>query len=373
MATLTFTWIILLSALSAVTVYNLYLWQHDTELADKLRNKISSVPVLSCTPKVSALVAAWNEHDHIDDHILSFVALTYPDIELILCAGGTDDTLERARFYASTRVIVLEQRDGEGKQAALARCLERASGEIIYFTDADCIFVEEALIRLLAPLINGHEQATTGTSRPLNQQLNRVLPYYLWASDVAYSIHSPMYGTGMLGRNAAVTRQALERSGGLAFTAATGTDYQLAQRLLRCGTAICQVAPSIVPSKYPETLNEYRLRRSRWLRNLIIYGSRYGSKRDVLVTTRTLAIGALMIITPFVSIIVGKSVLLLWTILFVHAVISKIRYLFFTESLHKQPIPPRLLPSLIGLTFVDFVIWTLPILDLFDTKRREKW
>ena len=45
---------------------------------------------------------------------------------------------------------------------ALARCYDRSSGEIIYLTDADCLFDGEALARLLAPIMNEGEQVTTG-------------------------------------------------------------------------------------------------------------------------------------------------------------------------------------------------------------------
>ena len=367
------SWQFLLWGLSAVACYHLYLWRLEKTLASRLQREWSVVPTLLRKPKVSALVAAWNEQEHINAHIRSFLALAYPDIELILCAGGTDNTLECARQYAGERVVVLEQRAGEGKQRALARCLEHASGEIIYFTDADCIFVDEALTRLLAPLVDGCEQATTGTSRPLDEQFNKVLPYYLWASTVVYSIHSPLYATGMHGRNAAITRQALEGSGGLAFTATTGTDYQLAQRLIHCGIAIRQISVSVVPSEYPEALRVYRRQQSRWLRNLIIHGRRYGAKRDVFVSIKTVAIGALMVLFPLVSIFVGKNMLVLWSILATHAVTSKLRYALFTAKLYQRPFPPRFLTSLVPLTLVDFFIWALPIIDLFDSKKREQW
>ncbi len=364
---------LLFIGLAGVGIYNWRLWQRDRALAVRLRNERPSVPALSRTPQVSALVAAWDEHDHIDAHICSFLALHYPDVELILCAGGTDDTLARARRYANERVIVLEQQPGEGKQRALARCLERASGEIIYLTDADCIYVEEALIRLLAPLVEEGEQVATGGSRPLDEQAGKLLPSYLWASDVVSSAHRPIYADGLLGRNAAITRQALDGGGGFDFPARTGTDYQLAQRLLRGGCVIRYVGGSVVPSEYPETLSTYRRKQSRWLRNLLIHGSRYRAKRDVYVTLRTVATGLAMVFAPLAALVFGGGVLAPWLLLVAHAASSKLRYMLFTAWLHRRPVSIRLIAGIVPLTLIDFAIWALPILDLFDPKRREQW
>ncbi len=118
-------------------------------------------------PKVSVLVAAWNEADNIDDHIRSFLALGYPNAELVLCAGGDDDTSARAtQRAADARVKVFAQRPGEGKQAALRRVLSAADGEVIMLTDADCEFTDEAFLRLVAPIAAGEAVVTTGGSEP---------------------------------------------------------------------------------------------------------------------------------------------------------------------------------------------------------------
>src|SRR4051812_9393475 len=69
-------------------------------------------------PSVSILVAAWNEAPLIERHLASFWGLTYSDLQLVICAGGTDGTYAIASRFAGDRLIVLEQRSGEGKQRA---------------------------------------------------------------------------------------------------------------------------------------------------------------------------------------------------------------------------------------------------------------
>jgi glycosyltransferase involved in cell wall biosynthesis len=324
-------------------------------------------------PQVSVLLAAWNERRHIDAHIGSFLSLDYPNIELVICAGGADGTFEQARKYACDRIIVLEQRAGEGKQAALARCLTRASGEVLYFTDADCRYSDEALVRLLAPLATEGEHAATGGSRPLAEQAQRLLPLYLWTSDVVASSRQGKYTQGLLGRNAAVTRYALDQSGGLSFPAPTGTDYQLARRLIEHGFAIRHVPTSVVASEYPESLQVYRHKQSRWLRNLLIYGLRYGATRDLRATLITVVSGAVMLVAPLTALLAGRRVLAPWSVLVLYAIGAKVRYLLFTSLLYQQPVPAKVYIGLAPLRLIDFAIWLSPAIDLLSARRRHQW
>jgi cellulose synthase/poly-beta-1,6-N-acetylglucosamine synthase-like glycosyltransferase len=168
-------------------------------------------------------------------------------------------------------------------------------------------------------------------------------------------------------------RQAIDQSGGLDFVAQTGTDYQLALRLIASGFIIRFVHTSMVPTEYPETLDVYQQRQSRWLRNLLIYGLRYGAKSDVWATLRTIAVGALMLLTPLVTFVTGRVTLVLWLLLVAHAASSKLRYMLFTARLHRRPVPTRLLAGVMPLTLIDFAIWALPLLDLLDPRRRQRW
>ena len=106
-------------------------------------------------PSVSILVAAWNEAPLIERHLASFARLTYSDLQMVICAGGTDGTYAIASRFGGDRLIVLEQRSGEGKQSALRRCLAAATGQVIVLTDADCLITEDQLERLIEPILVG--------------------------------------------------------------------------------------------------------------------------------------------------------------------------------------------------------------------------
>jgi hypothetical protein len=102
-------------------------------------------------PRVSLIVAAYDEEQVIADKVRNALALDYPRdrLELIVASdGSTDRTVELAR--AAGADLVLDLPSG-GKVRAQDRAVERASGEIVAFSDANTTLEPDALRRLVAP------------------------------------------------------------------------------------------------------------------------------------------------------------------------------------------------------------------------------
>jgi len=102
-------------------------------------------------PSVSVIVAAYAEEDVIAERVANIRALDYPPqlIELIVaCDGSVDETAARAS--AAGADVVLELPRG-GKIRAQDSAVERATGEIVAFSDANVTWEPDALRRLVAP------------------------------------------------------------------------------------------------------------------------------------------------------------------------------------------------------------------------------
>jgi cellulose synthase/poly-beta-1,6-N-acetylglucosamine synthase-like glycosyltransferase len=102
-------------------------------------------------PHVSLIVAAYDEEEVIADKIANALALDYPRqrLELIVASDGSADaTAERARAAAADLVLELPR---GGKLAAQNAAAERASGEILAFSDANSAWRPDALRVLLEP------------------------------------------------------------------------------------------------------------------------------------------------------------------------------------------------------------------------------
>jgi cellulose synthase/poly-beta-1,6-N-acetylglucosamine synthase-like glycosyltransferase len=102
-------------------------------------------------PAVSLIVAAHDEAEVIAAKVAGALALEYPRGRLqILVAsdGSTDATVQRARTAGADLVLELPRR---GKLAAQNAAAERASGEILAFSDANSEWQLDALRRLVEP------------------------------------------------------------------------------------------------------------------------------------------------------------------------------------------------------------------------------
>ena len=103
-------------------------------------------------PTVSIIVAARNEELYIADCVTSLSHLDYPSdkLEIIVVNDGSSDrTREIAESYKPLhphiRVITTTPGEGNlrGKTNAVAQGIDVSSGEILMFTDADCVVPAE--------------------------------------------------------------------------------------------------------------------------------------------------------------------------------------------------------------------------------------
>ena len=366
--------LLLAAGLVGVAAYNLAKWREDRALAQRLRAELAKpAPAPRQTPRVSILVAAWNEASFIERHIRSVLGLSYPNKEYILCAGGSDRTLEIARRYAGEGVVVLEQRPGEGKQRALQRAFEVCTGEIIYLTDADCLLDDASFRRVLAPLLDGTSKASSsGVLQPLPEQASSPFVSYQWSSQLYACAHGPEYVTGLLGMNCAVRREALQQAGAFTERVATGTDYYLAKRLLEHGARIAHVRTGLAVTRYQECWTKYARQQTRWLRNVSLHGVKFGAVAEVINVLRTSVLGMVMLLLPATSLWLGPAAGAAWVLAFSHACSSKLRYLAFARIMVPGSVG-RPTAALAAYALGDFAIWAAPLLQLLVPAWRARW
>ncbi len=102
--------------------------------------------------RVSVLIAAHNEENVIAAKLRNLLSLDGADMiceVLVGSDGSTDKTGETARSVLDHRVRVMEFPQRRGKGAVLNDLMERASGEIVVFTDARQELAKNALTALV--------------------------------------------------------------------------------------------------------------------------------------------------------------------------------------------------------------------------------
>ncbi|HVV03292.1 MAG TPA: glycosyltransferase family 2 protein [Puia sp.] len=115
-----------------------------------MRTRDRPDPNSPATPKISFIVAAFNEGAIIREKILNSLDQDYPadSLEfLFITDGSTDDTPGIISAYPSIRLLHEPQR--RGKSAAINRAVHAATGDILIFSDANTMLNKEA-VRLIA-------------------------------------------------------------------------------------------------------------------------------------------------------------------------------------------------------------------------------
>jgi cellulose synthase/poly-beta-1,6-N-acetylglucosamine synthase-like glycosyltransferase len=134
-----------------------------------LLKAIRSCPVRSVriTPRVTVVIAAYNEAAHIEATVRDKLDQDYPRglLEvLVVSDGSTDDTdrLLEGLAREDSRVRFFRQEPRAGKTAALNRMLERAQGEIVVFADANSMYSPDTIRKLVAPFADPVVGYTSG-------------------------------------------------------------------------------------------------------------------------------------------------------------------------------------------------------------------
>lgn len=106
--------------------------------------------------KISVIVPVYNCEDYLDESIKSILNQSFKDIEVICVDdGSTDDSLNILKELSKqdTRLKVYTQ-ENQGASVARNNALEKASGDYIYFFDADDYAVEDCLEKVYSNAVN---------------------------------------------------------------------------------------------------------------------------------------------------------------------------------------------------------------------------
>lgn len=104
-------------------------------------------------PRISVIIAAYNEEVEIARRIENLLQCTYPEnrLEILVASdGSTDDTDAMVMGFKSERVRLFSYRR-IGKGQAINQTVPHATGEVLVFSDANTVFAKDALKRLGDP------------------------------------------------------------------------------------------------------------------------------------------------------------------------------------------------------------------------------
>jgi cellulose synthase/poly-beta-1,6-N-acetylglucosamine synthase-like glycosyltransferase len=103
-------------------------------------------------PRVSLVIAAYNEERVIRAKIENTLGLDYPKdlLEVVIVAdGSTDGTVDIARGYMADDIVVLHEPGRKGKTSALNRAAVVCTAEILLFSDANTEYRPDVIRHLV--------------------------------------------------------------------------------------------------------------------------------------------------------------------------------------------------------------------------------
>jgi GT2 family glycosyltransferase len=254
------------------------------------RSELPGVP--EPAPRITVVVCAYNAERTMEPCLASLRALRYPNHEVVVVDDGSRDaTPEIARRHAWARLISHENR---GLSAARNTGIAAATGELIAFTDSDCVADPDWLTYLAWSFTNRDVAAVGGPNLPPAEEERTAACVATAPGGPTHVLLDDETAEHIPGCNMAFRREALAQIGGFdPLFRAAGDDVDVCWRLQDAGMRIgfspaamvwhfrrntvraylaqqrgYGAAEALLAQKHPYRFN--RLGQSRWLGR--IYG-----------------------------------------------------------------------------------------------------
>jgi cellulose synthase/poly-beta-1,6-N-acetylglucosamine synthase-like glycosyltransferase len=239
--------------------------------------------IISEKPLVSILIAARNEALNILDCLMAIDKLKYPKDKLQVLIGNDQSEDETAQlvsnFIADKPYMQLYQIEktvgkAKGKANVLAQLANHATGDFLFFTDADIEVNEYWVDALLSHQIGEHAAIVSGITvvkdKDLFSSMQRI--DWLYFMGILYALHRVGFEATAVGNNMLVTQKAYEETGGYEHIDFSITeDYKLYQEIKKRNHNAINILSndSINVSKSIATLSDLLHQRKRWLTGAI--------------------------------------------------------------------------------------------------------
>jgi glycosyltransferase involved in cell wall biosynthesis len=257
--------------------------------------------------KVSVVIPAYNAESTIGQAVeQSFAQAREPlEIEVIVVDDGSKDDTAKVAESAGATVI---RQENAGPAAARNRGWESATGQVICFTDSDCIPVADWLENLLDGFNESQVGAVAGSYEIANT--NSWLARWVHREIVERHRKMPGFIRAFGSYNLAIPRYVLRATGGFnpTYRQASGEDNDFSYRIIKEGWRIAFRPQAKVAHYHPEKVWKYLLEQYRhgfWRAKLykdhpeMIRGDDYTRLRDRLEPILVLAVLTSAILSVF--------------------------------------------------------------------------
>ena len=257
--------------------------------------------------QVSIVIPAYNAQRTVGQTVAQSLAQSRGPLEvevIVVDDGSGDDT---ARVAESAGATVIRQ-ENAGPAAARNRGWQSATGQVICFTDADCVPSAGWIENLLDGFTDRQVGAVAGSYEIANN--NSWLAHWVHQEIMERHRRMPPFVRAFGSYNVAIPRYVLEATGGFdpGYRQASGEDNDLSYRIIKKGWRIAFRPQAKVAHYHPERVWRYLLEQYRhgfWRAKLykehphMVRGDDYTRLRDRLEPILVLGILLFLILAVF--------------------------------------------------------------------------
>ncbi len=263
--------------------------------------------------KVSIIIPVYNAEKTLENLIEACLNQDYPrdDLEVILVDDGSVDRSREIIGRYTNRGIKYISQENSGPARARNTGWKKSCGDIICFTDADCVPEKGWVSKLVAGYISDEIGGIGGSYGIINK--DKILPACIHQEIRERHLKMPKVVNYLGTFNVSYRREVLERVGGFdeSFRQASCEDTDLSYRVIKKGYKLIFNHDIKVAHHYPEALIKYlkhQLIHGYWRMKLYRYhpdmvkGDVYSGVFDYIqppLFLLTLAIFPLIFITSF--------------------------------------------------------------------------
>jgi len=219
-------------------------------------------------PSVSVIIPVFNGGAALKNCLKALKAQTYTgQIEIVVVNDGSTD--ESSRVAKTFKGIILIEQENKGRAVARNRGLFGSSGEIIAFTDADCLPRPDWLEKLVFSLLKENNPGLVSGSiiLPLSANFWQRLDHQAWAHSIGprAAAGKTLFGSTA---NMCLLRSVFDRVGGFDERLRGSEDSDLAFRVHKAGYENYFEPLAVVAHEHPRktftTFIKQRFNYGRW-------------------------------------------------------------------------------------------------------------
>jgi len=204
---------------------------------------------------ISVVTTVYNKEKTVSDCIGSILRQDHQHLELIIVDDeSTDGSAEKIAPFLDDRRVRVVKTNHVGHSCAKNSGAEKATGEILYFIDADCVAAANCLSQLKMLFDRPDVSCVGGELRALNRS-------YLIPRAIEIIQNPPSH---LVGANAAYLREAFEKAGRFDEGMKFGEDVDLHWRAKKLGLGCFIDSTVSVRTVHPHTVLDLFRQRFRW-------------------------------------------------------------------------------------------------------------